>query len=126
MMDRQNQRKLVNGKGQLPVGQLIGAPANSSVARLCCNAKDAIERTKHRDKPVPRHEAGALFKTGLAPLLYLPLPRFNQMRSNGNAKFYVQTWVRVYLDGLEVEADSYHEAAVTAERRIQRDYAGEG
>ena len=42
-------------------------------------------------------------------------------------KFYVQTWVRVYLDGLEVEADSYHEAAVKAERRIQRDArAGEG
>jgi hypothetical protein len=37
-------------------------------------------------------------------------------------KFYVQTFVRIYLDGLEVEADSYHEAAVEAERRIRRDY----
>jgi hypothetical protein len=37
-------------------------------------------------------------------------------------KFYVQTYVRIYLDGIEVEADSYHEAAVKAERRIQRDY----
>jgi DNA-binding MarR family transcriptional regulator len=37
-------------------------------------------------------------------------------------KFYVQTWVRVYLGGLEVEADSYHEAAVKAERLIRRDY----
>ena len=40
-------------------------------------------------------------------------------------KFYVQTFVRIYLDGLEVEADSYHEAAVKAERRIQRDYVQE-
>lgn len=37
-------------------------------------------------------------------------------------KFYVQTFVRIYLDGLEVEADSYHEAAVEAERLIERDY----
>jgi hypothetical protein len=37
-------------------------------------------------------------------------------------KFYVQTWVRIYLGGLEVEADSYHEAAVRAERNERRDY----
>jgi hypothetical protein len=37
-------------------------------------------------------------------------------------KFYVQTWVRVYVGGLEVEADSYHEAAVMAEGQIRRDY----
>src|SRR5450755_1026137 len=37
-------------------------------------------------------------------------------------KFYVQTFVRIYLSGIEVEADSYHEAAVKAERCIRRDY----
>ena len=37
-------------------------------------------------------------------------------------KFYVQTWVRIYVGGLQVEADSYHEAAVMAERQIRRDY----
>ena len=36
-------------------------------------------------------------------------------------KFYVQTWVRVYVGGFEVEADSYHEAAVRAEYNIRRD-----
>ena len=37
-------------------------------------------------------------------------------------KFYVQTWVRVYVGGLEVEADSYHEAVIKAERGIERDH----
>jgi hypothetical protein len=36
------------------------------------------------------------------------------------AKFYVQTWARVYVGGIEVEADSYHEAAVQAERKLRR------
>jgi hypothetical protein len=37
-------------------------------------------------------------------------------------KFYVQTFVRIYLGDIEVEASSYHEAAVKAERRVRRDY----
>ena len=37
-------------------------------------------------------------------------------------KFYVQTFVRVYLGDIEVEASSYHEAAVEAERSVRRDY----
>lgn len=35
-------------------------------------------------------------------------------------KFYVQTFVRVYLGDIEVEASSYHEAAVEAERSVRR------
>src|SRR5882724_10050865 len=37
-------------------------------------------------------------------------------------KFYVVTYVRVYLGQIEVEADSYHEAAVKAEHKVRRDY----
>ena len=36
-------------------------------------------------------------------------------------KFYVQTWARVYVGGFEVEADSYHEAAIEAEHCIEPD-----
>jgi hypothetical protein len=39
------------------------------------------------------------------------------------------TFVRVYLGDIEVEARSYHEAAVEAERSVRRDYVedkGEG
>jgi hypothetical protein len=36
-------------------------------------------------------------------------------------KFYVQTWVRIYVGEVEVEADSYYEAAVKAECNVRRD-----
>jgi hypothetical protein len=37
-------------------------------------------------------------------------------------KFYVQTYVNIYVGQIEIDADSYHEAAVKAERKLRRDY----
>jgi hypothetical protein len=36
-------------------------------------------------------------------------------------KFCVQTYARIYLGGIEVEANSYHSAIVKAERDVRRE-----
>jgi hypothetical protein len=36
-------------------------------------------------------------------------------------KFYVQTFARIYLGDVEVDAFSYHDAAVKAERKVRRE-----
>jgi hypothetical protein len=36
-------------------------------------------------------------------------------------KFYVQTFARIYLGGIEVDAFCYHDAAVKAERKVRRE-----
>jgi|GEM_PF-5190523 len=37
-------------------------------------------------------------------------------------KFYVQTYAKVHIGEIEVEANSYHEAAAKADLIVQKDY----